>query len=328
MRRRELILSLVVVLAMTATSGAAQTAASTLPRVVVVATSDEAGFRPFNERFLKGMRDAGQIEGRTFRLEVRYAHGDLLQIPALIRDAVASRPDVLVVYGLAAARDARDATSTVPVVVATSSDLVDGGVVRSFAHPGGNITGINDLADEATVKRLQLLKETLPNVARVALLLDPNFPATSKIERNVGVAARALGVKVIRVDATDPVSLVVAFDSLKQLRPDALLVGAASLFAVRAKELVERATAMRIPVIHFWPGAAEAGALISHQVDIFHNVERAAWYVDRILKGTKPSDLPIEQPMRYELIINLKTAKALGLTVPASMMIRADRVIE
>jgi putative ABC transport system substrate-binding protein len=296
--------------------------------VVFLATRDEPGARPYTERFLKGMREAGQIEGRTFRLEVRYAHGDLLQIPALIRDAVASRPDVLVVVGLAAARDARDATSTVPVVVVTSSDLVDGGVVRSFAHPGGNITGITDLADEATVKRLQLLKETLPNAARVALLLDPNFPATPKIERNVGVAARAIGVKVIRVDATDPVSLVVAFDSLKQLRPDALLVGGSSLFALRHKELVERATAMRIPVIHYWPGAAEAGALISHQVDIFRNHERAAWYVDRILKGTKPSDLPIEQPMRYELIINLKTAKALGLTVPAAMMIRADRVIE
>lgn len=328
MRRRKLVLSLVVVLAMTATSVAAQTAATTLPRVVFATTGNEEGSRPYRESFLKGMREAGQIDGRTFRLEVVYANRDLLRVPALIRDAVASRPDVLVVHGLAAARDARDATSTVPVVVATSSDLVDGGVVRSFAHPGGNITGINDLADEATVKRLQLLKEMLPNAAQVALLLDPNFPATPKIERNVGVAARALGIKVIRVDATDPVSLVVAFDSLKQVRPDALLVGASSLFATRAKETVERATAMRIPVIHYWPGAAEAGALISHQVDIFHNEERAASYVDRILKGAKPSDLPIEQPMRYELVINLKIAKALGLTVPDSMMIRADRVIE
>jgi len=210
----------------------------------------------------------------------------------------------------------------------TSSDLVDGGVVKSFAHPGGNVTGINDLADKAAVKRLELLKEAIPSASRVALLVDPVFPATPKIERAVDAAARTLGIEIVRVEASDPTTLSGALDSLKASHPDALLLAGSSLVVVRAKELIERTTALRIPVVHYWPGTAEMGALISHQADIFYNVQRAAYYVDRILKGTKPADLPVEQPTRYELVLNLKTAKALDLKIPQSVVLRADRVIE
>lgn len=326
--RRQSLIAASALLAALAVPASAQTTEPGLPRVVVVSSGDEAGHRPFKESFLKGMRDAGQIEGRTFRLEIKYADRNPRRVPALIRDAVATGPDVLVVYGLAAARFAHQATTVIPVVVATSSNLVDAGVVESFAHPGGNITGINDLADEATVKRLELLKDALPAASRVALLVDPDFPATPKIERSARKAARALGIEIILVRARDPASLSVALDSLAQSRPDALVLAGSSLAVVRARELITRATAMRIPVVHYWPGTAEMGALISHQADILQNVERAAYYVDRILKGAQPTELPIEQPTRYELVVNQKTAKALGISLPQAFLIRANWVIE
>ena len=286
------------------------------------------GFRPLSDAFRKGMREFGQKEDSTYRLEIVYANRDPTRMPGLIRDAVASGPAVLVVAGLTAVRQARDATRVIPVIVATSGDLVDAGFAGSYARPGGNITGLNDLADELAAKRLELLKQMLPKASRVVLLVNPEFPATPKIERRVRAAASTLGVEVIRVDAKDPASLVMALDSLKKLRPDAVLIGTDALFVVRAQELIDRTQAMRIPLVHSWPGTAEMGALFSHQADIFYNFERAAYYVDRILKGAKPGDLAIEQPTRYELVVNKKVAKTFGITIPPSILLRADRVIE
>ena len=328
MNRRELIIGLLASCGWAATHGDAQTAAPSPSRVVLISAGNETGAVPFVDRFRQGMRELGQKEGDTFRMEVLYADRDPTRVPGLIRDAVAGRPAVLVVSGLLAARHARDATSTVPVVVTTSSDLVDAGVVKSFARPGGNITGLTDLADELAVKRLELLKETLPKASRVALLVNPDFPATPKIERSVQAAARTLGIAISRLDATDPASLVLALDSLQKSKPDALLIGGDGLFVVRAQEIIERTRTLRVPVIHFWPGTAESGALMSHQADILYNFQRAAYYVDRILKGAIPGDLPIEQPTRYELVVNKKTAKAFDLTIPQSVLLRADRVIE
>lgn len=328
MNRRELVIVFLGICGWAATHGTAQTATPQLPRVIVIASGDEAGFRPFGDSFLKGMRQFGQKEGASFRLEIRYANRDTTRLPALIRDALQGRPDVIVVGGLLAARHARDATNTIPVVVATSSDLVDAGIVKSFASPGGNITGVSDLADELAEKRLELLKEALPNASRVALLLNPQFPASPKIERRVRAAAGPLGIAISRLDATNPTSLMAALDSLQQSRPDALLVGGDTLHVQWAREIIERAKTVRVPVIHYWPGTAEMGALVSHQADIFYNYQRAAYYVDRILKGAKPGDLPIEQPTRYELVVNKKTATAFNLTIPRSIVLRADRVIE
>ena len=270
-----------------ATQADTQSAASPLPRVVIVATGDEAFFRPLGDRFLQGMRELGHAEGGTFRLEVRYARGEPARSITLIREAIASGPDVLVVTGLTNARRAREATKTVPVVVATSSDLVDAGIVVSFARPGGNITGITDLADEVAVKRLEL----------------PLY-------------------------AKDRASLALAVDSLEKLRVGALLIGGDALFNSNAPQILERATALRVPVAHYWPGTAEMGALFSHGADFLQNFERAAYYVTRILKGTRPSDLPIEQPTRYELVLNRKVAMAFGITIPPTVILRADRVIE
>ena len=328
MKRRNLTLGLLAIGISVATQGDAETAASPLPRVVIIVTGDEAFFRPYRDRFLQGMRELGHAEGRTFRLEALYAHGEPARSVALIREAITSRPDVLVVSGLTNARRARDATKTVPVVVATSSDLVDAGIVASFARPGGNITGITDLADEVAVKRLELLKELIPKLSRVALLNNPEFPATAKIESRVRATAGRLGITVLPLYAKDRASLFQAVDSLRTLRAGALLIGGDALFNSNAPQIIERATALGVPVAHYWPGTAEMGALLSHGADFLRNYERAAYYVIRILNGTRPGDLPIEQPTRYELVLNRKTAMAFGITLPPAVMLRADRVIE
>lgn len=328
MKRRDLTLGLLATGLAVATHARAQPAASRPPRVVIIATGDETFFRSSRDRFLQGMRTLGHVEGRTYRFEVQYADREPARSATLIREAVAGRPDVLVVTGLTNARRARETTKTVPVVVATSSDLVDAGIVASFAHPGGNITGITDLADEAAVKRLELLNELVPRLSRVALLNNPEFPATAKIERRVRTAADTLGITVLPLYARDRASLALAVDSLEKLRSGALLVGADALFTSNAPQIIGRATALRVPVAHYWPGTAEMGALFSHQADIDGNFERAAYYVDRILKGAHPSDLPIEQPTRYELVLNRKVALAFGIPIPSAVILRADRVID
>jgi putative ABC transport system substrate-binding protein len=328
MKRREAMLGLLTIVTAMTTQAGAQATAPAVPRVVIIAGGDEAFFKPFRASFLRGMRELGQAEGRTFRLEIHYAHGEPVRSATLIREVIAGRPDVLVVAGLTNAQRAREATKTIPVVVATSSDLVDAGIVASFARPGGNITGMTDLADEATAKRLELLKALIPSLSRVALLNNPDFPATAKVESRVRAAAGTLGITVLRLYAKDRASLAPALDSLGKLRPGALLIGPEALFTYNAQQIIERAAALRVPVAYYWPGTAEMGALFSHHADIEKNYDRAAYYVDRILKGTKPSDLPIEQPTRYELVLNRKAATAFGITIPAAVLLRADRVID
>jgi putative ABC transport system substrate-binding protein len=328
MTRRELILGFAALGAAFAMCARAQSAAAPIPRIVVISGGDEAGSRPFLESFVQGMRQLGYIEKTTFLLDVRYADRENSRLPSLIMESVGSRPDILVVSGLIAARLARDATTTVPIVVATSGDLVEAGVVQSYAHPGGNLTGISDLSDESAVKRLELLKGALPKASRVAFLTNPDFPATPKIEKLVGAAAQALGITMTPIRATDRASLTSAVDSLAKSRPDALFVGGDSNAVQNARELIERATALRIPVAHFWPGTAEMGALFSYQADILDNFRRAASYAVRIQKGAKPGDLPVELPTRYELVVNRKTAKDFGITLPNNFLLRADRIIE
>jgi len=298
--------------------------AAPLPRVIMVLGGTEASAGPFARSFLEGMRQAGQVDGRTVRIEFRYA--EFAGVRKAIQDSVTEAPAALVVGGLTAARYARDATTTVPVVVATSSDLVDAGIVKSLARPGGNITGNADLTDEVTVKRLQLTKAALPNASRVVLLVNPEFPATAKIEERVRAAAPSLRLTVTSLAAQDSTSLERALDSLAKAPPDALIATEA-LSVQQSAVLIRRATELRVPVIHFWPGTAEQGALLSYQADVHDNFRRAGAYVDRILKGAKPGDLPIYQSARYELVVNAKAARALGFDLPESFVNGADRVI-
>jgi putative ABC transport system substrate-binding protein len=326
--RRDVMCGLLAIGVISGLRANAQPVARTLPRIIMVNGGAEAGARPFVQSFLQEMKQLGYFEKSNYSLDVYYADAEPNRLRELITKGVEGRPDILIVAGLIAARLARDATTTVPIVVATSSDLVDAGIVQSYARPGGNITGISDLTDESTVKRLELLKDALPKASRVALLTNPDFPATPKIERRVSAAAQKLGIRIISIRATDLNSLVTAIDSLARTRPDALLVGADSNAVQNAQALIERAAALHIPIAHFWPGTAEMGALISYQADIRYNFQRAASYTVRILKGAKPGTLPIELPTRYELVVNLKIAKSLGITFPQAILVRADRVIE
>lgn len=325
MNRRTLLLcGLTSLLLAVAFPTAAQTAARA-PRVVMFLPSEEAN-RAYKESFLEGMRQAGQIEGQTVQINVLYSESDPARMRTLIRETVGNSPAVIVVAGLVAARDARDATTTVPIVVATSSDLMAAGIVKSLAHPDGNVTGISDLTDETTLKRLELLKAALPNASRVAFLLNPEFLATPKIEAGVRAAAPTLRLNVSWLYAKDRASLAQALDSLEKSPPDALFVTEA-VAVQNAEEIIKRATLLRVPVVHFWPGTTEKGALFSYQTDVPDNFRRAASYVDKILKGAKPGDLPVYQPTRYELVVNLTVARTMGLTLPQAFLVRADRVI-
>jgi putative ABC transport system substrate-binding protein len=288
---------------------------------------NEEGGRPFKESFLDGMRQAGHIEGRTVRVDVRYGDSDPSRLRELIRQSVAEAPAVLVVAGLTATRHARDATTTVPIVVATSGDLADAGIVKNLARPEGNITGVSDLGDTGIIKRLDLLKAALPNASRVVLLINPEFPNTPKIKALVQSATPSLGFEITWLYAKDRASLAQALDALGKSPADALFATEA-VAVEHAAELIKRATALRVPVVHFWPGTAEQGALLSYQADAQDNFRRAAGYVDKILKGAKPGDLPVYQPTRYELVVNAKVARTLGLTLPQTFLVRADRVIQ
>jgi putative ABC transport system substrate-binding protein len=325
-RRTLLLCGIASLIPVVAVSARAETA-TRLPRVVFISGGDVAGARPVTESFLDGMRQSGQVQGQTVQIDFRFAERDPARVRALIHKSVAEAPAVLVVAGLIAARHARDATITVPVVVATSSDLVEAGIVQSLARPGGNITGVSDLTDEATVKRLELLKVALPNATRVVLLVNPEFPATPKIEARVQAAAPSLRLNITLLYAKDRASLEKALDSVEKSPPDGLLA-TEGLAVLHAEELIKRASVLRVPVVHFWPGTAEQGALLSYQADIPDNYRRAAGYVDKILKGAKPGDLPIFQPTRYELVVNAKVARTLGLTLPQTFLVRADRVIQ
>jgi putative ABC transport system substrate-binding protein len=327
MHRRDLILCLLVS-GVGAPDAFAQTGAKKLPRVVVIINGDEPSFRPFRESLVNGMQALGQIEGRTYRLEIMSADREPLRSVGLIAEAVASRPDALLVGGLTNARRAREATSTIPVVVATSSNLVDAGLIATFARPGGNVTGVTDLADELAEKRLELLVQLHPKAKHVALLNNPDFPAAKKIETRVVAAAGGLGVTVLPIYARDRASLSTAVESLRTSKPDALLIGGDGLFVVNAESLIQGATERGVPVVHYWPGTVEMGALLSYQSDIRKNYERAAYYLDRILKGAKPGDLPVERPARYELVVNRRTAQAFGIQIAPSIALLADRIID
>jgi putative ABC transport system substrate-binding protein len=318
MDRRAALRSLAACLAAAARPTAS--AARSIPHVVLLLWGSEAAGGSFVESFRQGLREAGHAEGRTLKLDVRF--NPLSRLDRVMRDTLAERPDVLVVGGLAAAKRARELTTTVPVVVATASDLVDGGVIASYSRPGGNVTGVADLTDEAAAKRLELIRAALPAAKRVALLVNPAFPATPKIESRVREAAKVLGFDIVPLRAGDPATVAAAVESMATSRPDALLLGGDPAF--NTGDFIPRATALRVPVVHYWPGMAEKGALISYEVDVHDNFRRAAGYVDRILKGAKPADLPVYRPTTYLLKVNLSAARELGIALPAAFMQRVD----
>jgi putative ABC transport system substrate-binding protein len=326
MNRRATLLALAALAAHGMTR--AQTTPAPMRRVAFLSNRSVDDADPYRRRFVDGMRQRGYLENRDYVLEMRYADNEQSKIAPAIREAVASRPDVMVVAGLYAAREARDATKTIPVVVATGSDLVDAGIVASYARPGGNITGVADQTDEAAVKRLELLKAALPRAERIGVVVNPDFPASPKVVKALENAARRLALALVMVHAKDRASLLAALDTLAKARVDAVLVAGDNNATANAADAIAHAATLRLPIAYFWPGTAEMGALFSYQADVLGNFERAAWYVDRILKGAKPGDLPVDLPKGYELVVNRKAAAELGITLPGAFLQRADRVVD
>ncbi len=305
---------------------------SRLPRIGYVSLSMASGDPRPRDAFLQGLRDLGYAEGKNFLIEYRDAEGKTERFGALAADLVALKVDVIVAgWGTLAALAAQQATTTIPIVFGAVGDPVGEGLVASLSRPGGNVTGLSVNSPELASKSLELLKQAVPGMTRVALLLKPDaMPDRARKDRLElwDAAARALGVRLQVVEARRPEDLYRAFADMTKARADALTVIATPLFDTERRRLVELATARRLPAVYTFRTYVEAGGLMSYGPDVPDLFRRAASYVDKILKGAKPGDLPVEQPTKFELAINLKTAKALGLTIPPSLLQRADQLIE
>jgi putative ABC transport system substrate-binding protein len=281
-----------------------------------------------NEAFRQGLRGLGYVEGKNIAIEYRYAEGKSERWPELAAELVRLKVDVIVVGGVGATRAAQQATNTIPIVVGAAGDLMRAGLVASLAKPGGNITGSTEISPDLSGKRLELLKEAVPNASQVAVVWYPAVGSTDDDEvRETDTAARQLGVKIQLVEVRTPADFQAAFAARKKQQANAVIIIQGSFTLFHRKQLVELALKNRLPSLCESARFADEGCLISYGTDVLSLYRRAASYVDKILKGTKPGDLPIEQPTKFELVINLKTAKQIGLTIPPNVLAKADRVI-
>ena len=289
------------------------------------------GLSPESEQaqhFRQGLRDAGYSEGRNVVIEWRSAKGDYDRVPQLVADLVQSKVDVIVVDSTVATQVAMRSTSTIPIVMALVVDPVGSGLVKSLAHPGGNVTGLSMMTTELNSKRLQLLKEVIPRLARVAVLWNPDHPFHSKVVADLKMIAPSLSIELSFLGVRTPEQFGPAFSDVSRAKAQALYVVEDPIFFAHRMTFFKLTSKARLPTIHElrrWP---EQGALMSYGPDLHNLFYRAATYVDRILKGTRPADLPVEQPNKFELVINLKAAKTLGLTIPPLLLSRADEVIQ
>jgi putative ABC transport system substrate-binding protein len=279
------------------------------------------------QAFLRALRELGWVEGQNLIIEYRWAEGKVERLPDLATELVRRKVDLIVAPAGSAALAAKNATSSIPIVMIFPSDPVGSGLVASLRLPGGNVTGTTYTpSEEIFGKQLQLLKETIPHASRVAFLRNP--AAIPRGLREVEAAARSLGVRLQSLEARGPEEFDRAFAAMTRERAEALLVVADSTFLTHRARLAELGAKSRLPTMYGAREHVEAGGLMAYAVNMADFIGRAAIYVDKILKGAKPGDLPVEQPTKFELIINLKTAKALGLTIPPSLLLRADEVIK
>jgi ABC-type uncharacterized transport system substrate-binding protein len=279
------------------------------------------------EAFRQGLRALGYVEGKDIVIEYRWAEGKVDPLPGFADDLVRLNVDVILTGTTAATRAAKKATSTIPIVMAQDTDPVGNGLVASLAHPGGNVTGLATLAPEMSGKRLELLKEIGPKISRVAVLGTSTNVPNAQMLRESEHAARALGVKLQYLDVLSPKDIETAFRAAGKEKAKGLLVLNSGLFNSYRTQIIEHALKSRLPAMYYAPEWVEDGGLTSYSPNIPELWRRAATYVDKILKGAKPGDLPVEQPTRFEFVINLKTAKQIGVTIPPNVLARADKVI-
>ena len=281
------------------------------------------------EAFRHGLRELGYVEGQSVAIEWRSADGKADRLPSLAAELVRLKVDVIVTGGAGATGPAKDATATIPIVMAQDSDPVESGFVSSLARPGGNVTGLSMLHPELSMKRLEILKEMHPKLSRVAVFGTSTWAGNARGLRETEQAAKTLRLKLQYVDVSRPTDFELAFQTASKGQAEAIVMLAWNpLLNARRKEVVELAAKSRVPIMYRERESVEAGGLITYGPNLPYLFRRAATYVDKILKGAKPADLPIEQPIKFELVINLKTARALGLTIPQSVLLRADEIIE
>ncbi len=296
---------------------------SKVPRVGVI--GERSPSDPFLAAFRQGLRELGYAEGQSIVIEYRYGHGMLDRVPNLAAELIRLNVDVLVVGGTVAAQSAKALTPTVPIVFVLAGDPVGSGLVASLARPGGNATGMSNFVSELGGKQLELLKVAVPQVSRVTVLYNPANPGPA-LDRT-RKAAQALAVELQVLEVRQPNHLASAFSALTPWRPGALLALSDPVLGNELAQLAKLAIKHRLPAMYSRREFTEAGGLLAYGPSFEDNYRRAATYVDKILKGAKPADLPVEQPTKFEFVINLKTAKALGLTIPQSLLLRADEVI-
>jgi ABC-type uncharacterized transport system substrate-binding protein len=282
-----------------------------------------------SETFRQGLGELGYVEGKNIVIEWRHHGGKLDRLPALAAELVRLKVDIIITVGAPAARAAKEATVTIPIVMMNVGDAVGSGFVASLARPGGNITGLSGLVPELSGKRLELLKEVVPRLSRAAVFGTSTSPDNAQALKEIDLAAAALKVKLEYLDVLSPKDFETAFRAAGKARTEAvLMMVAGGVTSGLQTKIAELAVKNRLPVIYGARAAVEAGGLMSYGVNQHDLDRRAATYVDKILKGRKPADLPIEQPMKFEFIINLKAAKQIGLTIPPNVLVRADKVIK
>jgi putative tryptophan/tyrosine transport system substrate-binding protein len=325
-RRRFLLTSLAGSLAASFTVEVAE--AANVPRIAVLAGASPAPAHPV-EGLLQGLRDLGYVDGQNIAIEYRWTAGKYERFREYAAEMVHLRVDVIVAAVTSAALAARNATDTIPIITVLVYDPVSLGLVTSFARPGGNVTGLTSVAGPGLyAKQLELLRAVSPNISRVAVLTNPANPGSAIQVKETQIAARTLGVHYRLILSERPEQLSAAFEKMTKNRADALLVVADPMFYAERIQIADLAARHRLPAMYGLKEHADAGGLVSYSADFRDLYRRAAGYVARVLKGAKPADLPVEQPTKFELVVNLKTAKALGLTIPPSLLLRADQVIE
>jgi putative tryptophan/tyrosine transport system substrate-binding protein len=317
------ILFVVVLLALAAIAEAQQP--KKVPRIGFLSGTSS---NPRREAFSQGLRELGYVEGKNVLIEWRYAEEKFNRLPELAAELVRLKVDVIVTGGPNSTRPAKKATATIPIVMAFDSDPVGSGFVASLAHPGGNITGLSTLSPEISGKQLELLKEVVPRLSHVAVLGSSSTPGNAQSLKETELAAGAFAIKVQFLNIQNPQDIETAFRAASEGRADAVLVLGNPVLVSRQTQVADLAAKNRLPAIYPQSDYMGAGGLMFYGVSITEVYRHAATYVDKILKGAKPADLPVEQPTKFEFIINLKAAKQIGLTIPPNVLVRADKVIK
>lgn len=297
-----------------------------VPRIGFISETRAAD--PFLTAFREGLHDLGYVEGRNVVVETRYAQGVLERVPGFATELVRARVDVLVVGGTVSAKSAGEATARVPIVFALAGDPVGSGIVSSLGRPGGNITGISNLSPGLLPKQLELLRMAAPRVSRIGIVYNPANPATAPALEETREAARSMAVELQVLEVRRPDELSSALAVLDRWHAGALIAVSDPVVGSRLRDLSREAMRHRLPAMYSRREFVEVGGLLAYGPSYEDNYRRAATYVDKILKGARPGDLPVEQPTRFELVVNRKTARALGLTLPPALLLRADRVID